>query len=155
MHFQDFCLTLTRVIFAEIYLSILEPLVKQCIPLPMKLYKRTRRRLRTIDEVEEYFPGFKAFIDSTEQEISRPKNKRRRKSYYSGKKKKHTVKTQYMVNSEGFILHKTDHKKGRKHDYDVYKNKCRGCKVLYYHLEREEKVNSLMKKGNTIESTPN
>jgi hypothetical protein len=26
-----------------------------------------------------------------------------------------------MVNSEGLILHKTEHKKGRKHDYDVYK----------------------------------
>ena len=91
-------------------ISIIEPLVKLCIPLPKKLYKRTRR-LRTIDEVEEYFPGFKAFIDSSEQEIPRPKNKRRRKSYYSGKKKKHTVKTQYMVNSEGLILHKTDIRK--------------------------------------------
>ena len=57
------------------------------------------------------FPGFKAFVDSTEQEIPRPtKNKRKRKSYYSGKKKKHTVKTQYMVNSEGTILlHNTGH----------------------------------------------
>jgi len=45
-----------------------------------KLYKRTKRRLRTIDEVEEeYFPGFKAFIDSSEQEIPRPKNKRKEK----------------------------------------------------------------------------
>jgi DDE superfamily endonuclease/Helix-turn-helix of DDE superfamily endonuclease len=106
-------------------ICMLEPLIKLCIPLPKKLYKHTRRRrLRTIDEVEEeYFPGFKAFIDSTEQEIPRPKNKRRRKSYYSGKKKKHTVKTQYMVNREGLILHKTEHKKGRKHDYDIYKNK--------------------------------
>jgi hypothetical protein len=103
-------------------ISIIEPLIKLCVPLPKKLYKRTRRRARTIDEVEEYFPGFKAFIDSTEQEIPRPENKRRRKSYYSGKRKKHTVKTQYMVNSEGLILHKTDHRKGRKHDYDVYKN---------------------------------
>ena len=103
-------------------ICMLEPLVERCIPLPKKLYKRVRR-LRTIDEVEEYFPGFKAFIDSTEQEIPRPtKNKRKRKSYYSGKKKKHTVKTQYMVNGEGLILHKTEHKKGRKHDYDVYKN---------------------------------
>ena len=103
-------------------ISIIEPLVKLCIPLPKKLYKRTRR-LRTIDEVEKYFPGFKAFIDSSEQEIPRPKNKRRRKSYYSGKRKKHTVKIQYMVNSEGLILHKTEHKKGRKHDYDIFKNK--------------------------------
>ena len=87
------------------------------------MYKRTRRS-RTIDEVEEeYFPGFKAFIDSSEQEIPRPKNKRRRKSYYSGKKKKHTIKTQYMVNGEGLILlHKTEHKKGRKHDYEIFKN---------------------------------
>jgi hypothetical protein len=104
-------------------ISIIEPLIKLCIPLPKKLYKRTRRRARTIDEVEEYFPGFKAFIDSTEQEIPRPKNKRRRKSYYSGKKKKHTVKTQYMVNGEGTILHKTGHKRGRMHDYEIFKNK--------------------------------
>ena len=103
-------------------MSIIEPLVKRCIPLPKKLYKRTRR-LRTIDEVEEYFPGFKAFIDSSEQEIPRPENKRKRKSYYSGKKKKHTIKTQYMVNSEGTILHKTDHDRGRIHDYEIFKNK--------------------------------
>src|SRR6476659_6319503 len=106
-------------------LSILEPLVKECIPLPKKLYKRTRRA-RTIDEVEENFPGFKAFIDATEQEIPRPTNKNKSKkrttTFYSGKKKKHTIKTQYMVNNEGLILHKTGHKSGRKHDYDIYKN---------------------------------
>ena len=107
-------------------LSILEPLVKECIPLPKKLYKRTRRRARTIDEVEENFPGFKAFIDATEQEIPRPTNKNKSKkrttTFYSGKKKKHTIKTQYMVNNEGLILHKTGHKSGRKHDYDIYKH---------------------------------
>ncbi len=26
-----------------------------------------------------------------------------------------------MVNNRGYILHKTTHKKGRRHDYDVYK----------------------------------
>ncbi|MBV9177408.1 MAG: hypothetical protein JO297_10245 [Nitrososphaeraceae archaeon] len=36
-------------------ISMFEPLIKECIPLPKKLYKRTRRRDRTIDEVEEYF----------------------------------------------------------------------------------------------------
>jgi hypothetical protein len=98
----------------------MEPIVSSCIPLPQKLYNITRR-LRTVQEVEIYFPGFKAFIDSTEQEIQRPKNKRKRKNYYSGKKKKHTVKTQLMVNKEGKILHKSNqHKKGRKHDYSVY-----------------------------------
>ena len=103
-------------------ISILEPLIERCIPLPKKLYRRTRR-LRTIGEVEEYFPGFKAFVDSTEQEIPRPKNKKKRKNYYSGKKKKHTVKNQYMVNNQGLILHKTRHEKGKKHDYGVYKHR--------------------------------
>ena len=27
-----------------------------------------------------------------------------------------------MVNSEGLILHKTGHRSGRKHDYDIYKH---------------------------------
>jgi hypothetical protein len=42
--------------------------------------------------------------------------------YYSGKKKKHTIKNQLMVNNHGYIIYKTGHKKGRRHDYDVYKN---------------------------------
>jgi hypothetical protein len=29
---------------------------------------------------------------------------------------------QLMINNRGFILHKIRHKKGRKHDYDIYKN---------------------------------
>jgi len=42
--------------------------------------------------------------------------------YYSGKKKRYAVKNQIMVNNRGYILHKTTHKKGRKHDYKIYKN---------------------------------
>jgi hypothetical protein len=98
----------------------IESLIKQCLPIPQKIYNRTKR-LRTVDEVEQYFPGFLSFIDSTEQQIPRPTNNKRCKVYYSGKKKRHTVKTQFMVNDHGYILHKTDHKKGRRHDYEIYK----------------------------------
>ena len=66
----------------------------------------TLQRLQTPEEVEQYFPGFLAFIDSTEQQIPRPTDKGRRKTYYSGKKKRHTVKNQFMVNNHGYILHK-------------------------------------------------
>ena len=62
-------------------------------------------------------------VFASEHEIPRPNNKRRRKSYYSGRRKKHTIKTQYMVNSEGTILYKTGHDRGRIHDYEVFKNK--------------------------------
>lgn len=98
----------------------IESLIRQCLPIPQKIYNITKR-LKTPDEVEKYFPGFLAFIDSTEQQIPRPKNKRKRKAYYSGKKKRHAIKTQLMVNNCGFIIHKTGHKKGRRHDYDIYK----------------------------------
>src|SRR6185436_16866968 len=98
----------------------IESLVRKCLPIPQKIYKITKR-LRTPEEVEKYFPGFLAFIDSTEQQIPRPTDKNRRKMYYSGNKKRHTVKTQLMVNNHGYILHKIAHKKGRRHDYDIYK----------------------------------
>jgi hypothetical protein len=68
------------------------------------------------------FPGFEAFIDATEQEIPRPKNKQKRKTHYSGKKKKHTVKTQLTVNKQGLIVHKSRHAKGSTHDYALYKH---------------------------------
>jgi DDE superfamily endonuclease len=63
------------------------------LPLPQKQNGKIKR-LQSLDEIEAAFPGFKAFLDATEQEIPRPKNKRKRKTHYSGKKKKHTVKVQ-------------------------------------------------------------
>ena len=100
-------------------IRMLEPLVKECIPLPEKLHEMARRA-RTFEEVERYFPGFKAFVDATEQEIPRPKDATKRKTHYSGKRKKHTVKTQLTVNSEGLIVHRTDHARGRRNDLEIY-----------------------------------
>jgi len=96
----------------------IESLVRACVPIPQKMYPITKR-LKTPEEVEKYFPGFLAFTDCTEQQIPRPKNKMKRKTYYSGKKKRHTVKNQLIVNNSGYILHKIGYKKGRKHDYDA------------------------------------
>lgn len=98
----------------------IEPLVRECVPIPQKIHKITKR-LRTPEETEKYFPGFLSFTDCTEQQIPRPENNMRRKMYYSGKKKRHTVKTQLMVNNHGIIIHKTKHKKGKRHDYNIYK----------------------------------
>jgi hypothetical protein len=99
----------------------IEPLIRQCVPIPQKIYRLTKR-LQTPEEAEKYFPGFIAFVDCTEQQIPRPKSKTARRTYFSGKKKRHTVKTQIMVNNRGIIIHKTKHKKGHRHDYNVYKN---------------------------------
>ena len=99
----------------------IEGLIRHCLPIPQKLYNVTKR-LKSIEEVEQYFPGFIAFIDCTEQPIPRPKNRLRRGLYYSGKRKKHTVKNLYSANQNGLIIYKTKHRQtGRKHDYNVYK----------------------------------
>ncbi len=101
-------------------IRILEPLVKEILPLPSKLHQKTMR-LGNPDEVEALFPGFKAFLDATEQEIPRPRDKVKRRTHYSGKKKRHTVKTQITVNADGLILHKTPHARGSRHDYALFK----------------------------------
>ena len=46
-------------------------MVRKCVPIPQKTYNFTKR-LKTPEEVEKYFPGFMAFIDSTEQQIPKP-----------------------------------------------------------------------------------
>jgi hypothetical protein len=58
-----------------------------------------------------------------QQQIPRPVDNNRRKNYYSlgNKKKRYTVKNQLTVNKDGYITHKVAHKKGKRHDYDVYK----------------------------------
>jgi len=81
-------------------------------------HKQTQKltRHKSISEIEAMFPSFEAFIDATEQEIPRPKNKTKRKTHYSGKKKKHTI-TQFAVNKQDTIIHKSPHAKGSTHDY--------------------------------------
>ena len=101
-------------------ICMLEPLVKEVLPLPRKIHQRAGR-LGTLDEVEALFPGFKAFLDATEQEIPRPRAKGKRRTHYSGKRKRHTVKTQITVNADGLILHKTPHARGSRHDYALFK----------------------------------
>ena len=68
------------------------------------------------------FPEFKAFTDATEQEIPRPKNRKKRRAHYSGKRKRRTVKTQLTVNSKGLIIHKSRHVRGSMHDYVLFKH---------------------------------
>ena len=97
-------------------IRILEPLVKETLPLPSKIHRKARR-LGSLEELEELFPGLKAFLDATEQEILRPRDKRKRRTHYSGKRKRHTVKTQITVNKAGLILHKTP----RARDYSLFK----------------------------------
>ena len=47
--------------------------------------------------------------------------KKNQKHWYSGKKKKHTIKAQVLVNQRTLKILATNFEKGRRHDFRVYK----------------------------------
>ena len=100
----------------------LEPAVKQSIPIPSKLYTDSKK-INNISQLHEFFPELIAITDGTEQPIPRPKNKKKRKTHYSGKKKRHTVKNQITINLKGEIIHKPPHSSGRRNDFAILKIK--------------------------------
>lgn len=55
-------------------------------------------KIRSLPELLEKYPELEeVIIDATEQNVERPKKKAKQKKHYSGKKKRHTLKTQIIV----------------------------------------------------------
>jgi hypothetical protein len=79
---------------------------------------KNRKKLSNLEELEEKYPEVIEFIiDATEQSIPRPKDKIRQKLYYSGRKKRHTVKTRITVEKEsGKIINISRSVPGHIHD---------------------------------------
>lgn len=100
----------------------IEPAVKQSIPIPAKLYADSKK-INDVTQLQEFFPELIVITDGTEQPIPRPKNKKKRKTHYSGKKKRHTIKNQITINLNGTIIHKPPHSPGRRNDYAILKIK--------------------------------
>src|SRR5215204_7247585 len=64
---------------------------------------KDRKKLRSAAEVMAAFPDVRFLIDAKEQRINKPAGEEKQKPYYSGKKKAHTIKTQFVVNPRGQI----------------------------------------------------
>ena len=58
-------------------------------------------------------------VDCTEQPIHRPKDNDTQKLHYSGKKKRHTLKTEYLVTEEGRIVAGSPPHPGSRHDLAI------------------------------------
>ena len=71
---------------------------------------------RTLSEKE----AMELIVDCTEQPIQRPQKKQRR--FYSGKKKRHTMKTEIRMTSKGRITSVSNPSPGKKHDFEIYKD---------------------------------
>jgi hypothetical protein len=70
----------------------------------MRMPDPGRHHRRDLPAVLKHTPGLAVLVDSFEQPTHRPK--RRQRAYYSGKKKRHTVKSQVGVDEEtGRVVH--------------------------------------------------
>ena len=58
-------------------------------------------------------------IDCTEQPIQRPSNDATQRAHYSGKKKRHTLKTEYIVTAKGRIASVSPSHPGSHHDLAI------------------------------------
>lgn len=92
-------------------INYLAPLLSQIFKIPTKKVSLSEAELS-----EEEIIGF--FVDATEQQIERPRKGQKR--YYSGKKKKHTLKNQIITDKKGKIRAVTKSFPGKKHDKKLF-----------------------------------
>lgn len=78
------------------------------------------RRKRKMAAFMTEFPEVAAIVDATEQPTRRPQEKTVQKRYYSGKKKRHTLKTQVVVGPDGELMDISQTVPGADHDKKLY-----------------------------------
>jgi len=76
------------------------PLLEQAGRDTMRLPDPGRKKRRSLDDLLRDTPELAVVIDSFEQRVQRPKAVEERDSYYSGKKKTHTLKSQVAVDED-------------------------------------------------------
>lgn len=69
-----------------------------------------------LEQLREEHPDLFAFVDATEQAVQRSSDNETQKRHYSGKKKRHTRKTQIIVNEEGVVRDVSASTPGSMHD---------------------------------------
>jgi len=88
-------------------------MIKRLEPFLAQVMKIQKEKHLRKEEVESLI------IDATEQSCERPK--KNQKPYYSGKKKRHTLKTEIRVTLTGRIVHVSKTRPGSVHDFNLHK----------------------------------
>lgn len=95
---------------------------RQVLSLAKAETDRRKKRIGNIDEFREAYPELTFIIDGVEQPKRKPKDKLKRKSDYSGKKKRHTRKQLITVTPSGIIVDQSPGIGGRTHDFQAFKD---------------------------------
>lgn len=84
---------------------------------PLVARKITIQKDRSLTQEEI----IRILADVTEQPTQRPKKKSKQKKHYSGKKKRHTLKAEIVMQDNGKILSTSRTRPGRTHDFRIRK----------------------------------
>ena len=109
------------------------PVVEAVLPVPERARRRLlslakaeqerrQKRISSIEEFREAYPELSFIIDGVEQAKRKPKDKQKRQSDYSGKKKRHTRKQLVMATPTGIIVDQSPSVGGRTHDFQAFKD---------------------------------
>lgn len=90
-------------------LPILERALGHAVALPL-------RKGASMEEMRAKCPELLYWLDGTERPIRRPKDADRQKQFYSGKKKRHTVKNTVVADSARKIVFLGETVEGKRHD---------------------------------------
>ena len=112
---------LMRPIF-ETVLPVPEQARSRVLSLADKEQKRRGKRIGSVEEFRQAYPELTFIIDGVEQPKRKPKAPKKRKSDYSGKKKRHTLKQIVISTPSGIIVDQSPSTGGRPHDFKVFKD---------------------------------
>ena len=102
---------------ANYWVHRLTPILNAALGYEMQL---PARKPFTLQQVLKACPELQFILDGTEGTIQRPKDRQRQKDYYSGRKKKHTVKNVLIIHKgSDRILGLSSTYPGRRHDKGV------------------------------------
>jgi hypothetical protein len=106
----------------EAVLPVPEKARRRMLELADKEQKRRTKRIGSIEEFKQAYPELTFIIDGVEQPKRKPKAPQKRKSDYSGKKKRHTLKQLVIGTPSGIIVDQSPSVGGRRHDFKVFKD---------------------------------
>jgi len=114
-------------------IQLMRPVFESVLPVPQrarrrilsladKEQKRRKKRISSVEEFQEAYPELTFIIDGVEQPKRKPKATAKRKSDYSGKKKRHTRKQIVISTPSGIVIDQSPSVGGRPHDFKVFKD---------------------------------
>lgn len=96
-------------------LASLLPLLRKVTSVDLA-WPTDAQRKRSWKDLLTDFPEVQWLVDTTEQRIQRPHDPDTQKTYYSGKKKAHTLKTQVVITPDRQIVEVTESVPGKTND---------------------------------------